>query len=308
MTELFGGLSDDWRNEVATWSRNHGLASLAMKLRSHTDETTFLDFCAEAVVARYLLAQGCDLVADVETPAGSTCDLEMVKDDRTMYLHIKRADIDRPLERKITISSRLRYLEQIARPYVVAVRWVGKLDDAEMRELVQRASEFIQQAHVGDELVVHDDDGRELGGVLIVAPWEGTHVSLTIGLSSGFTDYSPRFLRLLRRGYKQFMPRAVNVVVIASGSVEDVDDFDMALLGSHVERWDRHPPRGRRIAHGRAADGFWAANRNLDSQAAVWVDFDMETARLRTRLWVRSPVVLEGEDVGVLTELFGGME
>ena len=46
--------------------------------------------------------------------------------------------------------------------------------------LILEASPFIRQARVGDELVVKGDNGDEIGGVLIVAPWEGAHVTLAI--------------------------------------------------------------------------------------------------------------------------------
>ena len=61
----------------------------------------------------------------------------------------------------------------------------------------------------------------------------------------------------MRKAYRQFMPGATNVILICSSHVEDAEDFATALLGSHIERWDAHPPQGRRVAHGRDADGFW---------------------------------------------------
>ena len=62
------------------------------------------------------------------------------------------------------MSSRLRYLERIARPYVVKVRFPDNLTDQQMQRFVVSAAEFIRQARVGDELVIRDDDGAELGG------------------------------------------------------------------------------------------------------------------------------------------------
>jgi len=59
------------------------------------------------------------------------------------------------------------------------------------------------------------------------------------------------------------------------------------LLGSHIERWDAFPPRGRRVAHGRAADGFWADRRFHESQLACWFRLDADTDEIRTRLWKR---------------------
>ena len=102
----------------------------------------------------------------------------------------------------------------------------------------------------------------------------GSHVSLAIGLPSGFSDQTPRIHKLLNRAYQQFMPKAMNVILMCSRDPADVGDFQTALLGSHVERWDAVPPRGRRIAHGRAEDGFWYGGRFAESVVAGWFDFD----------------------------------
>ena len=83
------------------------------------------------------------------------------------------------------------------------------------------------------------------------------------------------------------MPKAVNVVLIATSHDEDVDDFENALLGAHIERWDAFPPQGRRIAHGRAADGFWHGRHYEDSEIAGWFRLRVDDPELRCRLHVR---------------------
>ena len=279
------------------------LGRLRGNLNGHTSLKSFLDTAAEAIVARHLFKRGCEMRFEVPTPTGKACDFDVTAGDERFYLHIKRLDTDRPVRRRLTISSQLRYLERIDRPYVVGVRWRESTTEDQMQRLVRSAGDFIRHAHVGDELVVHNDDGSEIGGVLIVAPWDGPHVSLAIGLPSGFIDEAPRMRKLMRRAYRQFMPRAANVILICSSQETEHEDFENALLGSHVERWDAFPPRGRRIAHGRAADGFWHGRRYHDSGAAGWFCLSPQVDELCPRLWFRAQTTVSQSLQRTLTEL-----
>ncbi|MEM7229112.1 MAG: hypothetical protein AAF432_09895 [Planctomycetota bacterium] len=277
------------RASIESWENDAVLGELYQKLDAHSDETSFLDATAEAIVAQRLLDHGARLSAEVRTPSGRAADFHVQLDGYEFYLHVKRADTQPRPTAKLTISSRLRSLERLARPYMVSIRWNPRLSDEQMQTFVERATAFILQARVGDELVVRDDDQRELGGVLVVAPWSGQHVLLTIGLPGGFVDETQRLRRLLRRAYKQFMPRAMNVILVATSSDHDVNPFETALLGAHIERWDEHPPQGRRIAHGRAEDGFWTQNAYAESSIAAWFRFDPDQPAYRGRMWLRAP-------------------
>jgi hypothetical protein len=290
--------------DIEKWTGHPQLAKLHAALTAHRTRKNFLNAWAEAIIARHLLRRGCDLEVEVPTPSGKACDFRVTLGGQEFFLHVKRLETDRPGRRKLTISSRLRYLERINRPYVVGVRWREGASDEQMQRLVRSASDFILHARVGDELVVHDDEGREIGGVLIVAPWEGPHVSLAIGLPSGFIDEAPRMRKLLRRAYRQFMPRAANVILICSSHADEHEEFENALLGSHVERWDAFPPRGRRIAHGRAADGFWQGQTCADSAVAGWFPFALEDERPRARLWFRPGALLDEDLRSTLRALF----
>lgn len=294
--------------QVMQWQDHPELAELCASLLAHTDAKPFFDAYAEAMVARHLIDEGCELRFEVPTPAGKQCDFQVQRQGEEFFLHVKRLDNERPLRRRLAISSRLRYLERLPRPYVVSVRWHEGLSDEQMQQFVQEAAAFIGQASVGDEQTVRAESGRELGGVRIVAPWEGTHVNLTIGLPSGFIDQTQRIRRLMKRAYQQFMPKATNVILICSSLGEDAEDFETALLGSHVERWDAHPPRGRRIAHGRDADGFWHEARHGESRAAGWFQFSPRCEGLTCQCWHRmdpAPDPGIAELLGDLFELAG---
>jgi hypothetical protein len=290
--------------DIESWADDDELGKLHAALTAHRTAKSFLDALAEAIVARQLLRRGCRLKIEVPTPRGKACDFQVITDALEFFLHVKRLKTDRPGRRKLTISSRLRYLERINRPYVVGVRWKDGVTDEDMQRLVRSASEFIQHARLGDELVVKDDHGEEIGGVLIVAPREGKHVSLVIGLPSGFIDEAPRMRKLLRRAYRQFMPRETNVILICSSHADDDEDFQNALLGSHVERWDAFPPRGRRIAHGRAADGFWQGQTYADSAVAGWFRFAPDQPRPGVRLSFRPGAEVDGALRQALEDLF----
>ncbi|MBT8486142.1 MAG: hypothetical protein HKO59_13195 [Phycisphaerales bacterium] len=290
--------------DVRGWRNDPELGALYTGLDGHGSLKPFLDGFAEALIARHLRARGCALQFEVPTPGGRACDFEVRRDDAVFYLHVKRLDTDRPARRRLTISSRLRYLERIRRPYLVSVRWHEGTNDRKMERLVASASDFIRHARVGDELVVHDEDGSEIGGVLIVGPWEGSHVSLAIGLPSGFIDEARRMRRLVRRAHRQFMPRAANVILICSSHSEEYEDFESALIGSHVERWDAFPPTGRRIAHGRAADGIWHQDKYQDSRAAGWFQFDPARGDIAVRLLFRRRPSLEPAMSDFLREVF----
>lgn len=298
--------------EIESWAEHPQLAQLRESLHAHSDEHTFLNACAEAVVAKHLLAAGCELEFEVPTPSGKQADFQVSRDGERFFLHIKRLDTGSPTEKLLTISSRLRMLERIERPYIVSIRWKDGATDAQMQQLVTEAAPFIRRASVGDELTVRDENlprgRREIGAVRIVAPWDGSHVNLTIGLA-GFVDEAPRMRKLLRRAYKQFMPRETNVILVCSSNTEDAEDFDTALLGSHIERWDAFPPQGQRVAHGRAEDGFWFNSSHELSRFAGWFRFSLDEITIKPRLWLRDDAAEQDDaPLGLIRELLDSPE
>ncbi len=299
-------LHPDLLTAINSWRTHPELSRLAAKMYAHSEPTGFLDACSEALVARHLLQTSTEVRYEVPTPSGKQCDFQLQFNDTTLYLHIKRLDSIHSEDRHITISSRLRYLERIPRPFIVQIRWPEKPSDTAMQQLVREAAEFIRHAHVGDEHRMNDDEGNEIGGVRIVAPCPGNHVNLVIGLSSGFTDEAQRIRRLLDRAYSQFMPRALNVILIGTSHREERVDMENALLGDHIERWDTHPPKGRRIAHGRASDGFWQGRRCPDSQAALWFHCDPESPgpNLTHNIFLRPKKKIDSTLTEILNRIF----
>lgn len=306
--ELFGDeVNAKVLAEVLRWRGEPELGQITSALHAHTERKAFLDTWAEAMVARHLLSHGCELRFEIPTPAGRRADFEVRSDGLKLYLHVKQIDTGRTHAKKLRISSRLRSLERIRRPYVVQVRWVENVTTDQMQRLVTLAGEFILRAHVGDEMRARDENDREFGGVRIIAPNPAgaSHVHLTIGLPTGFIDASPRIRRLMQRAHQQFMPQGTNVILICSGHVDDEEDVQTALLGGHIERWDAFPPRGKRIAHGRDADGFWAGQKHSTSKLASWFCFGPKDSTVVRGRWVRKGAVVDAEVLNLMQEVFG---
>ena len=97
-------------------------------------------------------------------------------------------------------------------------------------------------------------------------------------------------------------------ILIGSSRHGDHEDFRDALLGSHVERWDAFPPRGKRIAHGRAADGLWHANRYAESTTAGWFELDPGRDGLDVRVVHRETIPPDAALRETLGAIFGGGE
>ena len=285
---------------IFKWRGHRELNRLLSKLLSHTSRKPFLDSYAEALVALHLLGRGCELRFEVPTPNGKHCDFEVRSGPQRFYLHVKRLDSsdDRAVRRVSIKRSQLRKLERIDRPYIVQVRWRHEPTDLQVRLLVDQAEQFVRRSRIGDEMIARNADGEHIGGVRILAPWEGDHVHVAVvpsATSGGFVDLVPRFSKLLQRAYRQFMPRAANVILICSDHVHEITEFEHALLGAHIERWDAYPPRGKRIAHGRAADGFWEGKRFAESRMAAWLHFKPSKKFIKPRLWIRKDFEVSDE-------------
>ncbi len=289
---------------VNGWSSRVGLAPLRQRLCVQKNVKQFDDTLAEVLIADHLDRQGCALRWEVPTPTGRQCDFEVTRDGVHFYVHVKRIRPHTDQPRQLKISSRLRVLEQIRRPYVVRIWWDENLSDGQMQKYVTEASHFIEGSRLGEESVIHDTNQRRLGTVHIVAPDPGPNVSLVIGMPNGPIDRVGYIRKLLIKAHRQFMPRETNVILLASSERDGFDDFEQALLGSHVERWDAHPPSGQRIAHGRAMDGFWSARRRRDARCAGWFEFDPHAVQQEFKLLHRSETKMTPAVAHLLESLF----
>ncbi|MEC8733489.1 MAG: hypothetical protein VX684_12375 [Planctomycetota bacterium] len=238
---------------------------------------------AEARVARRLLRTGCDIAHELPTPNGRTCDFEVQVNDRRFYLHVKCpriSHVPRP-----PLPSCLRVIEQVPRPYLVEVGWRADLDETQLTDLAQAVGRFLHEATIGEELLHRDRAGRVAGNARVVATVEGDRA--VVSVHSYRTKAIERVGRSLERAYEQFMPGGENVILVLTEDRMHDQLVDLALLGTHVQRWDRIPRDNRLVAHGRAEDGFWSGQRCERSRVVGWMQ--LETEAPATRIWHRFP-------------------
>jgi hypothetical protein len=226
--------------------------------------------CAEVMVAQRLLDAGCTLEREAETPSGKRVDFLATRDGVALHVHVKRAPQPTLRDAAIVVPQAWRALEQVRRGLVVALSLARNLRGRALQHALAEAFPFLEQASVGEELSIRDGEGRTAARLRVIAPSAGGSVELVADLSAAFDNHVPRFQNTLRKAFAQFMPRGENIIVVC-GTSGAVEAFATALLGSHIERWDKRPRVGELVAYGRGGDGFWAgAMRNQSRLAVYW--------------------------------------
>lgn len=248
-------------------------------------EDLFLSTVAEAVLARALLEGDCTIDIERPTVGGRHADFHVRRTGAEFWLHVKRVGAPPDLPPELPLPVELGALGALRRPVAVAVRWAAGLDRAGLEELRAALEPFVLQASVGDEVVVRGETGLWLGSARVAAPSAGGNVTVRTGADAGWEAAIPRVQRLLRKAYSQFMPGSANVICVASDTAAACEAVETALLGSVIERWDRFPPRGHRVAHGRADDGFWSGGQCEMSSVVCWFPVD---GSVPPRVWQRA--------------------
>ncbi len=226
--------------------------------------------CAELLVAAQLLDSGCFVEHEVETPTGKHVDFRALKDNVALHVHVKRAPQTTLRDAQASVPPAWRALEDVPRGLVVALSLSRNLRGRPMHAALTESFAFLEQASVGEEISFRDAEARTAARLRVIAPSTGTRVEVVADLSAGFDEHVPRFQATLRKAFGQFMPRGENVIVVC-GSAGGVEAFATALLGSHIQRWDKRPRVGELVAYGRGGDGFWAGSmRNQSRLAAYW--------------------------------------
>ncbi len=255
-------------------------------------EDAFLSVVAEAELARRLLEAGCTIEFETPTARGRHADFRVNVDGARFYLHVKRLSTPGAGAGGV-LSAEVEALAQIRRPVSVVVRAAPHADAAQRAQLAAHLAPFIAEASVGEEIVVRDEAGAWIGAARISAPAAAEHAVIRTGPDAEWDGAVPRAQHLLRKAYKQFMPGASNVICIASDDTAGAEAVETALLGTMVERWDRFPPRGHRVAHGRSDDGFWAGGNFQLSALVAWFPVAREEPG---RVWARGTKAIAAED------------
>ena len=269
----------------------------------------FLSTVAEAVLARKLLEAGCTIDIERPTAGGRHADFHVRRAGREFWVHVKRIATPADAVDAPEVPRELHGLREIRRPVAVAVRWSAAADRDGLASLREALEPFVVQASVGDELLVRAEDGTWLGSARIAAPTADGTISLRAGADAGWEAAIPRVQRLLRKAYSQFMPGEANVICIASDTAAASDSVETALLGSVIERWDRYPPRGHRVAHGRAPDGFWSGGQCEMSSVVAWFPVDEGApARVWERAAPSAPDARDAAAAEALREVLGAAD
>lgn len=232
------------------------------------------------VVLRFLRL-GASVGTEASAPEGPPIDLRVTLGEMTFAVHVKRLGVA-PLPTG-AVPEVFRSLADVPRPYIVGVDWRGG-DPSEVG--LDEVREFLLGARVGDRFLLRDTSDRAAGGIEVLAPTGdpdgGVRLRAT-GDALATAAFVERAGRHLRRAYKQFAPGIENVIVLAGGGPEAGELVDLALLGGHVERWDRLPRIGQRVAHGRDDRGLWTGRRYDRSRIAAWCPLFRPEGRTWTR-------------------------
>lgn len=260
---------------------------LLHRLRSATRRPRRQAVRAEIEVALRFIAAGERVRAEVLDPGGRSIDLEVHSGDDVFAVHVKRlsgsSGPKRPLHDSFTT------LESVPRPYIVGIDW--KPTTAPDAALLTDAREFLMGARMGDRHVLRDAGGRRVGMMEMTAPRPVTAPEETPGVkvvAAGDANRAAAMVarteRLLRRAYRQFAPGRENVIVLIGGGSAAGELVERAVLGGFVERWDRFPNIGQRIAHGRDDRGIWTGRHYERSRIVAWHPFEPTPGRV----WVRT--------------------
>lgn len=268
-------------------------------------EDLHLSALAEAQFARHMLNAGCTLEFEAPTPSGRSADFRVERDGISFYVHIKRLWVGNH-EPARAMPDEFALIEQVERPLLLGVRWNSDATAGQRTRIANDMHEFATQASVGDELAVRDESGELLGSCRVLAPHAGTHVALRADYDTEEDAAIPRAQRVLRRAFSQFMPGALNVICVVGDGVASEHALETALLGSMVERWDLFPPRGKRVAHGRAHDGFWARGQFNGCDLVAWLPIDDHDAT--ARVWVREDATVDRRAERIMRESLGASD
>jgi len=244
--------------EINGWEKHPELSKLLKKLQSIKDPQQFQNHYAEAMVARHLIRQGCELQVEVPTANGKKADFKVSKSSNTFFIHIKRTNLDKETTKNLKINTRLNCLRKIRRPITVSLIHYKSLTDQEMQYCCKEAKEFIENASEGEKKEIKNMNDEVLAEFEIGPCHNGQHVKfdpILLGAICGGDD--TRIYEQLSHAYKRFMPEAINIILVTSAwrddaSIEDlqeaVDDFwsDRKHSCSKIIGWFMFEPRGSR--------------------------------------------------------------
>ena len=224
--------------EIKGWTNHPELSKLLQTLESKKEWERFLDIYAEAMVARHLISQKCELKVEVPTKNGKRADFEVSKDSSIFFIHVKRLNFDQETQHDFNVSTRLDSLRKKGIGFLLN----KSLTDDEMQQFSKEANRLSKELNDYESKDITSNTGELLGECFKMPQGQSMTVYGNDGGDSG------RYLEILRSAYKQFMPNEINVILITSAwRVRDsIDDLKDDL------------------------EDFWSNGKHSDSNIIVW--------------------------------------
>jgi hypothetical protein len=265
----------------------------------------------EACFGARALSLGCEVEREVPGPEGRTCDFLLRRGETAIAVHIKRLEAIGEVPPP-PMAAWERGLETIPVGLVVSVRRPPRLPEATSRWLAGELRGFLGHARVGEERLFRDERDRIVAQVRVVGVSDAGRIRIVPASATDLEARVLRFRRLLGRAYRQFLPGAENLIVFgtarAAADPEARIALADALFGTPMERWDRFPRLGDRVAHGRGTDGFWQAVRHPSSRLAGWFAAESHQPVAPGRWWRRANDPPGPETLAFVEELLGAPE
>ena len=281
-----------WRDELLEATIERRLGDVDRRTLLHRLDTANRPARHDAVrgeieVVLRFLRIGARVGTEASAPEGPPVDLRVSLDDLAFAVHVKRLG-PAPIPFG-AVPEALQSLTTVPRPYVVGVDW---RDEGSSVSSLDEMRDFLMAARVGDRLLLRNADDRPAGTMEILAPTgdpDGRVILRPASDALASAAFVERAGRHLRRAYRQFAPGMENVIVLAGGGPGADELVDLALLGGHVERWDRFPNVGQRIAHGRDDRGLWTGRRFERSRITAWCPLFRNEGRVWRRPEAATP-------------------
>jgi hypothetical protein len=287
VTNGFPYLEPALQQEFTAWASDPELSKLFGKLKSQNG-AQWQDHYAEAIIARHLLHEGCELKVEVTTPKGKSADFKASKSDEFFFAHIKRIAVNDVTHAYKSWCykqfEKLKNLEKIQLPMAVIVNLKTGLTDIQSVEFVNSAKPLIERATKnGEQFKVRDKGGNELGECEVYFPVNSNHVLLCPDSPhEPVPRDSERLMNRLKKAYKQFMPRVINVILFCGEGINR-DEFESALNGEFT--MVRDSVTNQFVKTQKRQNGFWSGKNNSESNLAVW--FEVHDDEVDFKLWIR---------------------
>lgn len=244
-------LHTDVIRDIRSWENDPVLSKLHKTLDSQNDWQRFLDHYAEAMVARHLIKCGYQIVK-VEAPTKNhkRADFEIAKGIETFFAHIKRLNFNKNTSEEIKIIDTLASIKTADK---IGLNFKETPHGKDKEIFLNKAVKW--QKDKNAEEIICSDDGRVLGSI---KPSSISSMTVQPGEST-------RIPNLLNVAYDQFMPGAINVILMTDAWQDNEGQYDLEV----------------------ALKDFWARGKNNSSQIVVWFNFNIREDEISFHLFSR---------------------